>query len=54
MSITKQLMDPIDFHNMVKNNNNLEVDWAHQLTGSQHSSKCCLLCLTEERNSVTL
>ncbi len=45
---TKQLTVAIDFHS---SENIMEVTGSTQLFGYPNSSKYCILCLTEERNS---
>ncbi len=48
MWVTKQLMDPNDFHSMKKNT--MEVNGDQQF-GYTHSLKYLLLCSMEVRNS---
>jgi len=47
MLVTRQLMDPIDFHSKNKNKYN----GVHQLSGYQHTTKYLLLCSTEETHT---
>jgi len=49
MSVTKQLLDPIDFHSIFLSHS-MEVNWDEQLFGYRHFSKYLLLCYTQERN----
>jgi len=46
MSVTKQLMGPIDFHSIF-----FLYYGVQQLFGYTYSLKCLLLCSAEERNS---
>jgi len=49
MSVTKQLMDPIDFHSIYFPT--MGFNGVHQLSGYRNSSKYLPLCSAEERNS---
>jgi len=47
MSVTKQLLDPIDFHTTVFPT--IEVNGVHQPFVNRHSSRHLLLCSAEEK-----